>query len=243
MEHLGNNTKSIFLVGPEAHKLSLEFESVGDIGVITLSADLAASDDINGKINGTAIDKVSYTGSHAATMGLLKTAVEEIAGVEAAFINGKVLTFVMANSTASIVLSDFVVTNGGAGTATVTTSITTTTMAPGTPVILTGAGEKIAPANMFASFGLANAEVNAIGVSLHGTHNIYKDGLVTVFVKGYIVTFGQCSSAVSVGPVSHDGVDLTTGYNKYKTSTANNIIGMALDAGADEDVIRILLMK
>lgn len=242
MEHLGNNTKSIFLVGPESHKLSLEFESVGDVGVITFSADLASGDVINGKINGVAIAEVTYATSHANTMALLKAAIEAVAGVEAAFINARVISFIMANATDVLAMADWAITHTS-GTATLTPSIISTTpMLPGTPVILIGHGEKVAPASLFASFGLANAASNILGVSLHGQHNVYKDGLVTVFVKGYVVTFGQCSGAVAVGPVSHDGVDVTTGYNKFKTGVANNIVGLALDAGADTDIIRVLML-
>ena len=37
---LGSITKSIFLVGPESHKLALEFTAAGVMGKITFSADL-----------------------------------------------------------------------------------------------------------------------------------------------------------------------------------------------------------
>lgn len=241
MEHLGNTTKSIFLVGPESHKLSLEFEAVGTIGVITLSANLVADDSITGKINGKAVTAVAFATTHAAAMAALQTNIEKIAGVEKAWIDDKVITFVMASNTAPIVMTEWEVTSGGNGTATVTTSLEEVPMAPGTPVILIGAGEKVAPASLHAKFGIATATANLLGITLHGTKNVYKDGLVTVVVKGYVVTFGQCSSAVEVGPISHDGIDTTTGYNKYKTGVATHIIGLALDEGADTDIIRVLL--
>lgn len=243
---LGDKTKSIFLVGPESHKLSLEFEAIGDIGVLTFSADLVAGDAVNLSINGEAMDEVGYASSHSATMAAIAAAIEDIDGVLWANVHGatsRVISFLLEDATADVLITNAVVTNGGAGTAAVVSSVITGGIAPGTPVILTGIGEKVAPASVFANFGIANAKANILGISLHGNDlwGKTKGGLVTVVTRGYAVVFGQASSSVSVGPVDYSGHDTDTGYGKYVTGTANGTIGLALDEGSDGDVIRILM--
>lgn len=240
-QSLGSTTKSIFL-NSESGKLALEFEAIGDIGVITLSADLAASDVVAGTINGQAFT-ATYASSHAATMTALKNAIVALSGVDTAVVHGatsRIISFLLTDTLADIVMADVAVTNGGSGTATATASVVEARIHAGDPVILIGVGEKIAPVNEFARFGMAAANTNLLGVSIHSPA---KGELATVMVKGYAVIFGQASSAVVPGIVAHAGYDTSTGYTKFATGATGTTIGLALDAGSDGDVIRVLMLN
>jgi hypothetical protein len=238
--YLGNKTKAIFL-NTESHKLALEFEAIGKIGVITVSADLVAADVVATTINGQTAT-VTWGTSHLATMTALAVAIKALSGVSYAKVHGatsRIISFLMADDSVIPVITNTSVTNGGAGTATVITSVMDATINIGTPVILIGVGEKVAPAALYDHFGLTSAIVNLIGISMHSPG---PGELLTVIMKGYAVIFAQASSGVAVGPVDYSGHDSTTGYDTYITGTSS-ALGFALDAGSDGDVIRVLLCK
>jgi hypothetical protein len=116
----------------------------------------------------------------------------------------------------------------------------------GMPVALIGMGEMVASvANATAWVG-ALIQKYFIGVSMH-----YATGgaLCTVFVKGYVVTYGKASGAVVAGPVKMVGTSdevMTAGYEfGYCTfansSTVTEIIGWSLSNAADTEVIKVLM--
>ena len=99
--------------------------------VITFSADLVASNTINGSINGTAIAQVTYATSHSNTMSLIKTAIETVltalglTGTVTKDDTARTLTILLTGSeTTSLLLTSWAVTNGGSQ-ATTTLSHTT----------------------------------------------------------------------------------------------------------------------
>lgn len=238
---LGTPTKSIFL-NLLQDTLNLEFEAIGDIGVLTFSADLVAADVVTATINGQSIS-VTYGTSHAATMTAIAAAITALSGAYNAKVHGatsRVISFLLADDTAAVSITNALVTNGGAGTAVVTSSVVSSRIYPGTPVILAGVGEKVAPAHLYEHLGISNAVVNCIGISIHEP---VSGGLLTVATKSYAVIFGQASSSVAVGPVDLSGHDTDTGYDKFVTGTSTGTVGFALDSGSDGDVIRVLLLK
>lgn len=128
----------------------------------TFSADLVASNKINGQVNGQAIAEVTFDTDHLTTMGLIAAAIEQIDGVASATVGGtnnRTIT-VLAEDGASIALSGFAVT-AGASQATVTLSHGTTDTLLGLAV-----HEHVMPTDA----GVARYETNsAVNVMRQGT--------------------------------------------------------------------------
>lgn len=103
--------------------------------VLTLSAALVASDDVDLTlvVNGTttALTTTSYASSHAATMAAIETKIEAVDGILSATVAGNVIT-VLADPETDIHFSVATVTSGGAGTAvaSVTNTCTKTFQGP-----------------------------------------------------------------------------------------------------------------
>lgn len=92
-------------------------KAMANIALIDFSANLVTSDVFTAKVNGTNIS-VTYTDSHSNTMTLVKNAIEVLDSGLTATISGNDIT-VRAVDTATLTITSPLVTNGGAGTATV----------------------------------------------------------------------------------------------------------------------------
>lgn len=71
-----------------------------NLATLVFSADLVASNVINGNVGGSAISPVTYATSHLNTMGLIATAIQDIDGVVSATVGGdndRTITIVMDN--------------------------------------------------------------------------------------------------------------------------------------------------
>ena len=249
---LGTITKPIFLVGPESGKLALEFTAAGTQGKLVLSADLVASDSVNGKIGGVAMGPVSYSGSHATTAGLIVTALKAMTAVADAKISpldtsNRTITFYLKEQ-ATPVLADWLVTNGGGGTAVVTATATTgTAILQGEPIVQVGDEELVMGVAAAVAFWGAAIAFRTIGVSMHYA---LPGQLLTAFMKGYVVTYCKLSATAIPGPAKVTGVEdvvMTPGYefgyvNFANTAVATDQAGWLLDGGGDGDIARVLLL-
>lgn len=229
---LGQKTKSIFL-NTESHKLSLEFEAIGKMNLITLSGALVAGGTLTGKINGTEVT-VTFADDHATTMAAMATLIKAIPGVGGALVAGNVITVYPADGRQSLVLADWARTGTGTATVTVTES-TGSKINYGTPVVLVGDGEKVRP------FKAADTAAAILGISMHSPE---PGELCTIIMRGYAVIFAQAGvGGVVPGPVTYGAFDSATGYDTYTIATIGDAIGFALDDGAVGDVVRVLLFK
>lgn len=107
----------------------------------------------------------------------------------------------------------------------------------GQPVILSGDDEVIEPA------AADEVNMNIIGYAVHDAE---ADELVTIGMRGFTIIWAQADDVLVAGPVRYSGFDATTGLNMVTNpagtpSTAANYIGWAIDDGADEDKIRVVL--
>ena len=247
---LGNITKSIFLVGPETHKMALEFTAAGVLGKLVFSADLVAQDSVNGKIGGVAMGAVTYAASHVGTMGLIVTALKAMTAVADAKISpadtsNRTIVFYLKNQ-ATPVLSDWVVTFGGAGTAVITSTATTgAAILQGMPIVQVGNDELVMGVDAAIAFFGAAVAFRVIGVSMHYA---LPGQLLTVFVKGYVVTYCKLSATAVPGPAKVTGtsdVVMTPGYEFGYVTFANTAVatdqgGWLLDGGNSTDIARVL---
>lgn len=99
---------------------------MNNLATLVFSADLVASNVINGSVGGSSISPVTYATSHLNTMGLIATAIEAIDGVESATVGGdnnRTITIVMDNEVAAAV-TGWAIT-AGASQATITATNTT----------------------------------------------------------------------------------------------------------------------
>ena len=116
----------------------------------------------------------------------------------------------------------------------------------GQPCKMHADGGKVAPC---VSGDPASAMV---GISIHEGESAYGE-YVVLATRGYVVIKAQCDGAVTPGPVQYAGYDGTTGYNKIadlaEVATPAEAaalpeslhMGWALDAGENEDIIRVLV--
>jgi len=249
---LGSITKPIFLVGPESGKLALEFTAAGTMGKLVLSADMIAQDSINGKIGGVAMGAVTYASNHDTTAALIVTALKAHADVADAKISpldgtNRTIVFYLKEQ-ATPVLADWLVTNGGGGTAAVTSTATTgAAILQGMPIVQVGEDELVMGADAAVAFWGAAIALRTIGVSMHYA---LPGQLLTAFVKGYAVTYCKLSATAIPGPAKVTGVEdvvMTPGYefgyvNFANTAVATDQAGWLLDGGADGDIARVLLL-
>lgn len=231
MDNFGNQTKTRFLYGPEAHKLRLEFEVAEKKDTLTLSADLVTSNVVNGTINGVAITPVTFATDHATTMTALAAAIAAHANVDTATASGRVITVVPLDN-AELTYGFFV--TAGASQATVTKAVLQDKVYMGAPLKLVGDGEQVTP--MIAG----DAFYKCIGFSMH---NGSAGALITVAMRGFAVIVAQSGEASLVpGTVKVSGVDATTGQTKYvATSTAADVAGWAITGGDSGDEIHVVL--
>lgn len=237
----GDTTKSIFLNGPESHKMALQFEAAAPLGKIEFSADLVTSNKVNLKIQGTAMAEVTFTSTHNATMALLVTAIKAITGVADAKISPldpQVIYFYLTDETATPAVTNAAVTSGDSQ-ATITSAVVTNNIFPGMPVGLIGSNEKVATMEWITAWLGSVEAYRFVGVSIH---TATPGELLTAYVRGYTVVYGVADGAVTAGPVKVTGYDATQGYVKYAVTTlTTNPVGWALDNEADTEVVRILL--
>jgi len=249
----GIQAKSTVLTGPESHKLALEFQAAPHVGKIILSADLVADDSFVCTVQGVAITPTAYAVGHAQTMAAIlvklnaHTAIES-AKLSPADIDNRTIVFVLKDETAIPVITLAAVTNTGDGTAVATTSLTYNYIYAGMPVGLIGMGEMVAGIAVIADWYGTLTQKYFIGVSMHYAA---AGALCTVFVKGYVVTYGKASGAVVAGPVKMVGIStadevLTAGYEFgyctfANTSTVTEIVGWSLSNVADTEIIKVLM--
>ena len=91
-----------------------------------------------------------------------------------------------------------------------------------------------------------------VGISIHAGESAYGE-YVVLATRGYAVIQAQCDGQVTPGPIEYTGYDATTGYTTVQdlavvaTPAAAAALpeslhmGWALDAGEDEDIIRVLV--
>ncbi len=248
---VGANTKSTFEVGPEAHKLFLEFEVDGDIHVgqpVVLHADgnkVTAASDSSLEVNiiGVSIHEGRSAYGDYVTISvrgyavLWAKAVEIIAPGPVVYngydtgdaYTGTHETFGGYNEVGGI--------TGGADVAQVETA--TLTGASGTANVTMGGLTKLATfdtniADTSAAFDAAHTAANAaIGIALTGTTTL----IFTAAVAGVPFTAGVVANVTGdlTGTVAHTTPSSVAG-------AANRIWGWALDAAsAVGDIIRILV--
>lgn len=93
----------------------------------------------------------------------------------------------------------------------------------------------------------AAADATAKTVLGYSVHPGAAEELVTVACKGYAQIFGFASGgAITAGPVKVAAAANATGYCGYAntagdTSEDNLIVGWAMDAGGQDDVVRIMM--
>ena len=100
METLSPSPKTLFLYGPEVHKLHLEFEVAERKEVLTLTADLVASDTVVGGINGTQISATNYASNHAATMAAIAVKIAALSTITSATVSGRTIIITPKNNAA-----------------------------------------------------------------------------------------------------------------------------------------------
>lgn len=234
----GNNTKSIFLNGPESHKLALQFQAA-NYAKLTLSGNLVTSNKVNMKVNGVAMPEVTFATDHATTMAAIATALEGIASVKKAIVSSadnKIL-YIIPEAAGTPSVTDAAVT-AGAGQATFTIATSGATIYPGMPVGLIGIDELVAPLDVVNTMFSNTSGYRNIGVSIQTAE---PGELLTAYVRGYVVTYGIADGAVTPGPVKYTGYDTTDEYCKYAvTSQVYDSVGWALDNAASGEVFRVL---
>lgn len=236
----GETTKSIFLNGPESHKMALQFEAAPSLGKITFGSDLGASNVFSATINGVAISPVTYGVGHDATMALIVTALKALATVGDAKISpldARSIYFYLVDETVEPVVTNAAVAGGSA--VVVTTSAILNNIYPGMPVGLVGRDELVGTIPVITAWLGTFEMARCIGVSVHTAE---PGELLTAFVRGYTVVYGQADGAVTAGPVKVTGYDTITGYVKYAVTTATtDPVGWALDNVSTTEVVRIIL--
>lgn len=237
----GETTKSIFLNGPESHKMALQFEAAAPLGSIEFSDDLITGNKINLKVNGVSITEVEFSSTHNATMALIVTAIKALTAVQDAKISPldpQVIYFYLKDATVTPAVTAAVVT-GGSTRATITAGEITNGIYPGMPVGLIGEDEKVATLPWITAW-LGSVEMSRfVGVSIH---TAVPGELLTAYVRGYTVVYGIADGTVTSGPVKVTGYDAINGYVKYAVTTATtNPVGWALDNAATTEIVRILL--
>ncbi len=238
----GDTTKSIFLNGPESHKMALQFEAAASVGVLTFGGDFIAANKVNLKINDVAMGEVTFVDTHANMMAAIVTALEAMTAVSDARTsptNGtRVILFNMKDPATAPVITNAAVT-GGVTQTTVVTSVMDNTIAPGMPVGLIGVDEQV------AALPIVEALLGTVGMSRFVGVSIHKaepGELLTAFVRGYTVVYGQADGAITAGPVKVTGYDGATGYVKYAVTTATtNPVGWAIENVADTEVFKVIL--
>jgi len=238
MEPLGDVTKTK-LFKHESHKLHVEFEVDALKATITFDADIVSSNEVDGRINGVAIDTVTFDTNHDTTMDALVAAIEALPSVESAELtdgtNNRQVTVYAADQDNSFVLSDWAVTSGGTQ-AGVTLAHDTKEVYLGMPVQLTNGG-KLEPANSSSS------KQAILGISMH---NSVGGELATVQMKAMSVVMMECATdSLSAGPVAihSNGRNSSTGYLEVDDASVDhtNMVGWALESGDDGDVIPVAI--
>lgn len=232
MEILSASPKTLFLYGPEVHKLHLEFEVAERKVVLTLSADLAAGDYLAGGVSGVAITPTVYAASHDATLAAIAVKIAALETIDTAVASARTITITPFDN--AILSYDFSVVSSAAGTAVASVAETHGNVYKGQPCILTGVGEKIAPLASGSPYR------NAIGFPIQdGTPG----DLVTLVMKGFAVINAESSQESMVpGPVKVAGYDVDNARVKYAIATADtDVAGWALDSGNTGDDIRVVI--
>lgn len=238
MEPFGDVTKTM-LLKHESHKLHQEFEVDALKATITFDADLVTSNVINGRVNGVAMSAVTFATDHDATMDLIVAALSALDVVNTCLLtdtsDNRQITVYAADQEATFILSDWVVTAGG-GQAGIVLAHDVNNVYLGMPVQLTTDG-KLEPITS-SSIKQAN-----MGISMH---EAVGGELATVMMKAIAIVFMECATdALVAGPVAlhANGRNSTTGYMEVDDASVNhtNMLGWALDAGDDGDVIRVAI--
>jgi hypothetical protein len=231
----GTPSKTIFLKGPEAHKLHEEFEVEGLSHSLTFSAALVTANVINGNVAGVAIPAITFATDSDTTMAAIATAIAGMAGVRDAYVvdagtSDRVIMVVPDNQTTGIPLTGFVVTAGGSQ-ATVVAADVNKKIFEGMPVEINPTTGRIQPLTA------ATASTTKIGYAvMDAVYGQY----CTVALMGYCITYCKSADALAHGPVAYSSYDAVAGYVKVTDTsvTATNIIGWVIDSttGADETV-------
>lgn len=235
----GDTTITKILKG-ESHKLFESIEVTDNQAVITFSMDLVTSNTINITVDGVAISQVTFSGSHVNTMGLVATALQNLASVLTATVfgatNRKIKIVAASNSAPFAVISGVVA--GGTQQAVITSEYNTNRTKIGQPLVLVGDGT-VEPMK------IENTTQQVIGIAMQDKS---ETEAVTIMMKAHSVIFAECETDTLVaGPVrlgTSAVYNATTGYVLVDDATVdhNDQIGWALEGGDDGDVIKVALL-
>lgn len=224
----------------ESHKLHEGFTVRGKIAVMTFDAALVALNTINGKVNGVAIDEITFAGDSDTTMAAIAAAIAAMDGVKSATVievaagvdNDRVIEVVSETAGAWVMLSEWVVA-AGASQAGITITTPDYSVKIGMPVEINTSSGHIQPLTV------ATADTTLVG---HAIADGDAGDEISVMVLGAGEVKAQCSGIVTPGPVKYDGYDSATGYTKYSSAavTTTNLSGWALQGGADGDIITVI---
>lgn len=235
MPYLFGVDTSTILLKHEGHKLHQAFTVEDNAAFIILDADLVSLNEIDGTVNGVAITTVTFSSSHATTMGLLAVELASLASVASATVFGTHrMKIVAADNAAPLTEITLVVTLGSAQ-AVITPSYDQNQLVMGRPVVLNIDGT-VAPAQV------ENSNHEIIGIAIIAAIEAED---VTVQMRAYVIIFCEWKEDTSLaGPVTFDAYNAVTGYNEVDDVSVDttNQWGWALDAGDNGDITRVALL-
>lgn len=238
MPYLFGVDTSTILLNHESHKLHETFTVEDNTAFLLFSGDLVTSNVINGTVNGVAISQVTFSSTHAVTMGLLETELESLGAVVEAttFGAGNWKMKIVAASNAAPITEVTLVVTLGAGQVTITPTYNENRLVKGRPAIINADGT-VAPAHA------DSLTVDIIGIAI-GDAIEFED--VTINMKAFVMIFCEWKDDASIaGSVTFDAYNGTTGYNEVDDAGPpdnTNIWGWALDPGDNGDITRVALI-
>jgi len=235
MPYLFGVDTSTILLKSESHKLHQTFTVEDNVAFIIADADFVTSNEIDGTVNGVAITTVTFSGTHATTIGLLATELAGLASVASATVVGTHRIKIVAASNAAPITEVTLTVTLGSTQAVITPSYNQNQLVMGRPVVLNIDGTA-APAQVEDS----NHEI--IGIAINAA---IEEEDVTVDMRAFAIIFCEWKAATSyAGPVTFDAYNAVTGLNEVDDDAVDttNQWGWALDAGGDGDITRVALL-
>jgi len=226
---------STILLKHEGHKLHQAFTVEDNTAFIIADADLVTLNVINGTVNGVAISQVTFSGTHATTMGLLATELASLASVASATVIGTHRIKIVAALNSAPITEVTLTVTLGATQAVITPSYDQNQLVMGRPVVLNEDGT-VAPAQV------ESATQDIIGFAINAAIEAED---VTVDMRAYVILFCEWKSASSVaGPIIYETFNALTGLNEVDDTapTTLNMWGWALDPGDDGEITRVALL-